>query len=275
MLLQLFGFLQLSLASILDILVVALVFFLVFRWLRGSSAANIVLALLFLLVMQAVAKAIKMEMVSSLLSAIFDVGVLALIIIFQPEIRHFLNRIGSQNALARRGATLLNRLFGLKADQIDNASVNEITEACRVMSTEKCGALIVLPHQQGLSRIIETGDRIDAAVHRRLIRNIFFKNSPLHDGAMVIAQNRIAAARCTLPVSENPLLPPHFGMRHKAAAGMSEESDADVIVVSEQTGAITLFHGGQWTPIQNSNELRLKLNAAFNRKENDTPAQTP
>ena len=273
MLLKLFGFLQLSLVGILDILVVALVFFFIFRWIRGSSAANIVLALLFLLILQAGAKALKMEMVSTLLNALFDVGLLALIIIFQPEIRHFLNRIGSQNSLARRGGALLNRLFGLKTEQIDNASVGEITEACRLMSADRCGALIVLPHQQNLLRIIETGDRIDAVVHRRLIRNIFFKNSPLHDGAMVIAQNRILAARCTLPVSENPALPPHFGMRHKAAAGMSEESDADIIVVSEETGSVTLFHGGQWTEIQHINELRLKLDAAFAPKQSE-PAQS-
>ena len=204
-----------------------------------------------------------MRMTSAIMNAIFDVGVLALIIIFQPEIRHFLNRIGSENRLARQGGVFLNRLLGIKGEQIDNASVNEITEACRTMAAEKCGALIVLPHRQSLQHVIETGDRVDANIHRRLICNLFFKNSPLHDGAMVITGNRIAAARCTLPISENPDLPAHFGMRHKAAAGMSEESDADVIVVSEETGGITFFHGGKWTAIQNINELRLMLNAAF------------
>lgn len=267
MLLQLFGFIQLSLASILDILMIALVFFFVFRWMRGTSASNIVLALLFLLVLQALASVLKMQMVKTLLNAIFDVGVIALIIIFQPEIRHFLNRIGSKNRLARHGSALFNRIFGIQGEQIDDASVSEITEACRIMSQDKCGALIVLPYRQRLTHIIETGDRIDATVHRRLIRSLFFKNSPLHDGAMVISGNRIVAARCTLPISDNPALPAHFGMRHKAAAGVSEESDAYVIVVSEETGSITFFHEGGWNVIQNINELRLKLNAAFAPQE--------
>jgi DNA integrity scanning protein DisA with diadenylate cyclase activity len=128
------------------------------------------------------------------------------------------------------------------------------------MSEDKTGALIVLEHKTPLDDIINTGDRIDASIHRRLITNLFFKNSPLHDGAMVISGNRIVAARCTLPITERTDIPANYGMRHKAAIGISEVSDADVIVVSEETGNISFIRGGEVTPIQNINELKLLLN---------------
>lgn len=130
------------------------------------------------------------------------------------------------------------------------------------MSEEKTGALIVLTHKMPLDDIISTGDRIDAAIHRRLIANLFFKNSPLHDGAMIITGDRIEAARCTLPITERTDIPANYGMRHKAAIGITEVSDADVIVVSEETGGISFVKGGKVTPIQNINELKLLLNTA-------------
>ena len=117
----------------------------------------------------------------------------------------------------------------------------------------------MIAHKNPLEDIISTGDRIDSAIHRRLIMNLFFKNSPLHDGALVIANNRIAAVRCTLPITENKNLPANYGMRHKAAIGITEESDADVVVVSEETGKISFVKAGKVTPIQNINELKLLL----------------
>lgn len=259
MLLELFGFLQLSLADILDICMVAFIIYLGFKWIKDSSAANIFLALLMLFVIQVVVTALNMKMMSALMNTLLDVGVLALIIIFQPEIRHFLTRLGINYRFASKGGAFINRLLGIKEERIDSGSVNEITEACRAMSAEKTGALIVLTGKMSLSYIIETGDRIDADIHRRLIRNLFFKNSPLHDGAVVIRGNRIAAARCTLPITERTDIPAHFGMRHKAAIGISEESDASVIVVSEETGRIVFVQGGTVTEIGNINELKLKL----------------
>lgn len=127
------------------------------------------------------------------------------------------------------------------------------------MSEDKTGALIVIAHKSPLDDIISTGDRIDAGIHRRLIMNLFFKNSPLHDGAMVIVGNRIVAARCTLPITERTNIPANYGMRHKAAIGITEETDANVIVVSEETGNISFVKEGQVTPIQNINELKLLL----------------
>ena len=133
------------------------------------------------------------------------------------------------------------------------------------MSNQKTGALIVIPHEVNLNHIIETGDKIDALINRRLILNLFFKNSPLHDGAVIISGDRVVAARCTLPITERTDIPASFGMRHKAAIGISEESDADIIVVSEETGNVSFVKEGKVTPIGNMNELKLLLGAAFSQ----------
>ena len=124
----------------------------------------------------------------------------------------------------------------------------------------------MIPHEVNLNYIIETGDRIDALINRRLILNLFFKNSPLHDGAVIISGDRVVAARCTLPITEKTDIPANFGMRHKAAIGISEESDADVIVVSEETGNVSFVKEGKVTPINNMNELKLLLGAAFSQE---------
>ena len=131
------------------------------------------------------------------------------------------------------------------------------------MSESKTGALIVIAHTSSLSFIIETGDRIDAAINRRLIENIFFKNTPLHDGAMVIANDRIVAARCTLPISENMNIPPQYGMRHRAAAGITEDTDATAIVVSEETGGISFVKDGEIKPMNSITELRIAIENSY------------
>jgi uncharacterized protein (TIGR00159 family) len=263
MILELFGFLQLSLVDVLDIIVVAIIIYFTYRWIRNTGVANIFFGLVLLFAIRFAVSAMGMRMMTSLLNAILDVGILALIIIFQQEIRHFLGRIGSDSGVMGRGTAFINRLLGVKEVIMDDTSVDEITEACRAMSAEKCGALIVIPHKVSMDYVITTGDRIDATVHRRLIRNLFFKNSPLHDGAMIISGNRIVAARCTLPMSDNPGIPPQFGMRHKAAIGISEETDAEVVVVSEETGNIEYIHAGVWTRITNINELKIKLSSSY------------
>ena len=262
-----FSFLKLGIVDVLDIVMVAAIIFLVFRWIRGSSAMNIFVALILLLLIQVVVSALGMKMMSAIMNTLLDVGVLALLIIFQPEIRHGLNRIGSNSGLYKRGERFINRVLGVKDAKMDSSALNEITEACRMMSRDMTGALIVIPHANSLEYIIETGDRIDAAVSRRLIRNLFFKNSPLHDGAMIISGNRIVAARCTLPITQRTDIPAHFGMRHKAAIGITEETDADVIVVSEETGRISFAHRGNIDTIGNINELKLLLGASDAEKD--------
>lgn len=256
MILGIFGFLNLSFTDILDILMVATIIYFVFRWIRGSAAMNIFIAILGVLILRVFALALNMKLMSAILGTFIDVGVLALIVIFQPEIRHFLMRIGSRSGLQN---TFVHKFFGIKDNKFNTTAVNEIADACKTMGEQKTGALIVIPHENSLNQIIETGDRIDAIVSKRLIMNLFFKNSPLHDGAMIIAGNRIVASRCTLPITERTDIPASFGMRHKAAIGISEETDADVIVVSEETGDISFVRGGTVTPLQSINELKLKL----------------
>lgn len=259
MVLALFGFLNLSLADVLDIFLVAFIIYQVFKWIRGSSAMSIFLAIIFLYVFRVVVDALDMRLMSAIMGTVLDVGVIALIVIFQPEIRRFLIAMGNRYRIATDGKGILNRLFGGQDSRMDSSKVNEIAEACKSMSETKTGALIVIPHSDNLDDIIETGDIIDADISRRLIMNLFFKNSPLHDGAVVINNERIVAARCTLPITEKVNIPPSFGMRHKAAIGISEVKDVDVIVVSEETGRISFVKGGDVTPIKNINELKLLL----------------
>ena len=261
-----FGFLQLSLADILDILLLALIIFIIFKWIRGSSAMSIFVAIISLYIIRVVVSAFNMRLMTALMETVLDVGVLALIVIFQPEIRKFLIKLGNRYISSTRGRALADRILGRRAgNNLGTAgeAVNNLTEACRRMGEEKTGALIVIAHKKPLEEIISTGDRIDAAIHRRLIMNLFFKNSPLHDGALVISGGRLAAARCTLPITEKQNIPASYGMRHKAAIGITEETDADVVVVSEETGHISFVKNGTVTPIQNINELKLLLSTAL------------
>ena len=265
--LALFGFLEMSIADILDIILLGLMIFFAFKWLRGSSAMSIFVAIVSLYLIRVLVSAFNMRLMTAIMDMVLDVGVLAIIVIFQPEIRKFLTRLGNRYMNTQRGRAILDRILGRKSVSLAGGeAVNDLTEACRRMAEDKTGALIVLAHNTPLDDIISTGDPIDASIHRRLIMNLFFKNSPLHDGALVISGNRIAAARCTLPITERTDIPANYGMRHKAAIGITEETDADVIVVSEETGRISFVKGGTVTPIQNINELKLLLNTAMEEK---------
>ena len=259
-----FDFLNFSFTDLLDIFLIALVIFYAFKSIRGTSAMNILIAIITLFFAKVIVSALGMKMMTELLSVILDVGSLALIVIFQPEIRRFLIHFGQTYMIGKKGSRLFSRLFGGKGGTAAamGDTVKEIAEACNSMSETKTGALIVLPGMSSLDSVVDTGDRIDAIVNRRLLMNLFFKNSPLHDGAVIISGNRIEAARCTLPMSERDL-PPQFGMRHKAAAGISEQTDASVVVVSEETGHITFFKDGNYTEINNLNELKLLLSEAM------------
>ena len=250
------GFLNFSLVDLVDILLVAAVIFIIFRWIRGSSAMNIFIAIIILLVVRVVAMALNMKMTSAMLGAILDVGALAIIIIFQPEIRRFLNNIGrtaGNNTFFKR---LLRRH---QAEILEQEELSGLVSAVEHMAAQKVGALIVIRRRDLLQNIIATGDTLDARISERLIENIFFKNSPLHDGAMVIGDNRIIAVRCTLPITERLDLPASYGMRHKAAVGLSEQCDADVIVVSEETGNISFVRESVITRVDTINTLKLKL----------------
>ena len=258
---EMLEFLHFSWVDILDILMVAAIIYLVFRWIRGSTAINIFIAIIIVIVIRVIAEALGMKMISSLLGTLIDMGAVALVVIFQPEVRRFLSTVGRTAGSTLEKQTFLQRIFpGWQQHRnVDTRSLQEISEACREMSAQKTGALILIQNKNSLEDIVATGDIVDAEIGRRLIMNIFFKNSPLHDGAMVIGGNRIVAARCTLPITERTDLPARYGMRHKAAIGISEQCDADVVVVSEETGGISFVRGGQITPIDTINTLNLLL----------------
>ena len=267
MILGAFDFIQMSFTDILDIILLGLIIFVAFRWLKGSSAVSIFVAIVSLYLIRVLVSALNMRLIEAILNMILDVGVLAFIVIFQPEIRKFLTRLGNRYMGNSKGKDFLDKIMGRKASHSEyGEEINNLTEACRRMSEEKTGALIVIAHMTPLDDIISTGDRIDASIHRRLIMNLFFKNSPLHDGALVISGDRIIAARCTLPITERTDIPANYGMRHKAAIGVTEETDADVIVVSEETGRISFIRSGVVTPITNINELKLLLNSSMSKK---------
>ena len=180
----------------------------------------------------------ELDLTGALFDRIISVGAIALIVIFQEEIRSFFNRLGarfSSLALFKRGN---------EDETASRQQVLEITQACRHMASTKTGALIVIPGADDLKDIIETGERLDATVSARLIENIFFKNTPLHDGALIIRDGKLVAAACILPVSHNQSIPQHYGLRHRAALGLTEKSDATCIVVSEETGHISVAENG-------------------------------
>ena len=261
----LFGFLSFGWADLLDILMVGAIIFFLIRSIKGDTTVlNIVLVLVFVLVLQAVVSALNMRMMTVLLNTLLDVGVLAIIILFQPEIRHLLNRFAVQSGLARRSGQFFNRLLGIKEEKMGSHSVEELGEAVRAMSAEKTGALIVLQHKSSREEYMATGDKFEADINRRLIMNIFFKNSPLHDGAMIIVGDHIAAVRCQLPMTNRTDIPAHYGMRHRAAIGLSEDTDADILVVSEETGNVSFVRGGEIFTVQSMKELRELLSSVMN-----------
>ncbi len=255
------GFLHITLIDLLDILMVAGIIYLLFTWLKGTAAMNIFLAIVALLILRVIVDALNMRMMSALLGTVIDVGAVALIVIFQPEIRHFLNNLG-RRTLSTDKNSWLGKLLGRGSSKLRASAVDEIAAACFEMGEGKVGALIVITDKDNLDDIISTGDRIDANIRKPLIENIFFKNSPLHDGAMIISGDRIVAARCTLPMSEREDIPPRYGMRHKAAIGISEQTDARVVVVSEQTGEVSYVKDGEMTNVRNANTLKLLLSDA-------------
>ncbi|MCQ2178365.1 MAG: diadenylate cyclase CdaA [Bacteroidales bacterium] len=268
MLLEIPIYLRMSFVDVLDILAVAAIIYFIFKWSRGTSAMNILIAIIIIFLFRYLSTALGLKMISSLLGVVLDVGAVALVVIFQPEIRRFLNKMGSKGLGGRK--LIMNKILGRSEVKMSHPDVDEITKACREMGEQMTGALIVIRHSDAMEDIVETGDIIDAKISKRLIMNIFFKNSPLHDGAMIIDRDRILAARCTLPVTDRQDIPASFGMRHKAAIGLSERNDADVIVVSEQTGHITFVREGKAEPITNINTLKLLLtNEDDKRKAGD------
>ena len=233
------GFVPFTFIDFIDIILVAAIMFWIYRATRGTNAPYIISGIIMIYLMWVVVRTLNMELLSNILGQFVSVGVIALIIVFQPEIRRFLQMIG----MRQKRFNFIARIF----NRNDNTSVTiiaPIVQACREMSAHKTGALIVIGRQSDLRLITEGGIAIDAKISTPLLENIFFKNAPLHDGAVVIEGDRIVAAKCILPVTQSDV-PKSYGTRHRAAIGMSEISDAIIIVVSEETGGISIAQSGE------------------------------
>ncbi len=237
------GFLEVSLVDIIDIALVSILLYQVYKLIKGSIAMNIFLGILALYLVYLIVRAAQMELLATILGQFMGVGVLAMIVLFQPEIRKFLLVIG-------RGTEFRENLFrtigNWKNQYQEDFDVTQVLEASKALKAAKTGALIVFSRDSELKFYAETGDALDAQVTKRLLLAIFNKYSPLHDGAVIIHKGRVKAARCVLPVSENDNLPPNFGLRHRASVGMSENTDTLVMAISEETGRLVLARNGKY-----------------------------
>lgn len=241
-----FGFLSVRLLDIIDILIVGFLLFKMYQLLKGGAAINIFVGIIAIYVLWWLfVKILDMQLLGALLGQFMSVGVLALIIVFQQEVRRFLLLLGTNSFTSKDSWTRKLLSWNFHSPRITPSNIAPIVKACASMSKNKTGAIIVLARSSDLKFYESTGDLMDAEVSKRLLESIFFKNSPLHDGAVIIENNKIKAARCVLPVTDNTDIPAHYGMRHRAALGITEQSDAISIIVSEETGTISMAIDGE------------------------------
>jgi len=238
--------LQFGIKEIIDIFAVAVLLFYAFKFLKKSGGMAVFAGVLvFIVIWYLVSHLLQMELLGGILDKIMSVGGFAIIVIFQDEIRRFFSRIGSGKDW--NVIKVFKKIFGADAHSDNNLEMMQIVMACRNMSRNFVGALIVVARGNDLDYYVQSGERIDANIGSRLIENIFFKNSPLHDGALIVSHGRLLAAGCILPVSRNNELPKAMGLRHRAAIGITEQTDAMAIVVSEETGQMSFAINGKMT----------------------------
>ena len=261
------GFIPFTFIDLLDILLVAGLLFILYKAMRGTNAPYIMMGIIMVYFGWVIVKALNMELLSTILGQIISVGVIALLVIFQPELRRFLFTLG----MRQKELDFITRFFSLNRKH-SNTNTSPIASACMDMSENKVGALIVFRRKDDLQFIIEGGIALDATITRSLIKNIFFKNAPLHDGAVVIDNNRIVAAKCILPVTQSNV-PKSYGTRHRAAIGLSEMTDAVILVVSEETGAISIVKGGNVKSKIDPQKLNSTLKQALEEQE-ERPANS-
>lgn len=268
------GFLEVGWKDIFDIILVSILLYQVYKLMRGSVAIKIFLGFLSLYLLYLIVNAMEMELLSSILGQFMGVGFLAAIILFQQEIRKFLLIIGRTTAFNRD--TIFKGLPWRKNAKVSDINITPIIDAAKSLGATNTGALIVLSKSSELKFYVESGDLIDAVVSKRLLSAIFNKYSPLHDGAVIIHNRRISAARCILPVTDRENLPAQFGLRHRAAIGMSEITDTLIVVVSEETGKISAVRNGFIYHNLSSLELRKKINAyLYEEDEEEEPIKPP
>ena len=250
-------FLDLRIIDIIDILLVAFLLYYLYRLIKGTVAINIFIGIVIIIAISEVTKLLQMELLSKILGGFLGVGMFALIVVFQQEIRKFLLMLGSTNLNARKRFFRQFRLLSKEAGITTN--IQAIMNACQSMSRKNMGALIVIQRNNSLDFVKNTGDEMSIEINKPIIESIFYKNSPLHDGAMIIENNTITATRVILPVSNDRNIPLRFGLRHRAAVGISEKTDAVCIVVSEENGQISYLKDGEFVLFNEIDDLAKQL----------------
>ncbi|MCQ2072125.1 MAG: diadenylate cyclase CdaA [Bacteroidaceae bacterium] len=236
-------FVSFGVKDIIDVVCVALLLFSLYKLMKKTGSLNMFIGILVFILVWMVVSVLKMQLLGAILNKLVDVGVIAIIVLFADDIRRFFRDLGT----GTRTKNLFHWLTRRRVEEgADLAKWMPVVQACENMSREKVGALIVFGQNDELHDISLTGEQINANVSQRLIENIFFKNTPLHDGAMLIIGDRIESAACILPVSDSQSLPKSFGLRHRAAMGVVEKTNAVAVVVSEETGHVTVFCGGNF-----------------------------
>ena len=250
-------FITFSITDAVDIFLVAIMLYQLYKMVKGTAAVNVFIGLALIYIIWIIVRAFELKLLGSILGKFVNVGVIAVMVVFQQEIRKFLLYIGSNEFIKNKNwksilmfntQDITTSRFALDADAIINACFN--------MSETKTGALIIISRKSDLKFYVNTGESVDSALTEKMLENIFYKNSPMHDGAVIIKDNRIIAARCVLPVTEKENFPSHFGMRHRAAVGLTETTDALAITVSEQTGHVSLTVNGDINTNLNREKLR-------------------
>ncbi|MBJ2175003.1 diadenylate cyclase [Aureibaculum sp. A20] len=253
-----FKFLDFSFLDILDIALVAILLYYVYKLIRGTAAINIFLGIAIVYLIWKLTVALKMELLSDILGKFLGGGFIALIIVFQQEIRKFLLMVGSTNFTTKKGFLKRFKLLSnmRKNDDFISTDVDSIIDACEEMASTKTGALIIIQRNNNLDLVKQTGDKMNAEINKALFTSIFYKNSPLHDGALIIEDNFITATRVILPVEKDIIIPARFGLRHRAALGITMRSDALALAVSEETGQISYIKDGEFILYKDINHLK-------------------
>lgn len=253
-------FFEFGIKDLVDILLVGFLLYYIYRLMRESRSLNVFVGItIFIVIWLFVSQILEMKLLGTILDKLVSVGVIAIIVLFQDDIRKFLYNLGARRRIRTLAHLFMPRHSKERNQEQLKRDIMPVVMACMQMSKGKVGALIVMERATQLGDIVQTGEVVNADINQRLIENIFFKNSPLHDGAMVISNHRIKAAGCILPVSHDLDIPKELGLRHRAALGMSQESDALVVIVSEETGGISIASGGQFRLRLSPEELEAVL----------------
>ncbi len=249
-----FNFLEFKITDIIDIILVAVLLYYIYKLVRGTVAINIFIGIVIVWAFWKLTDLLEMKMISSMVGGFMSVGLIALIIVFQQEIRRFLLMIGSTNFASKRNFIRHFKFLKQEAHLI-KTDVDAVLKACKKMSASKTGSIIIIEKNNSLDFIKSSGDKMNIKITQPIIESIFYKNSPLHDGAAIIVDNYIVATRVVLPVSNERTIPLRFGLRHRAAVGITEKTDALAIVTSEETGLISYIKNGEFVLFQDIDEL--------------------